>query len=97
MQGYLWEHSKVPAARLGPRVPTWWSVQEEILEDPMPVVPSPEGIVIVAAGGAQAGHMVWLQVGCCPERMTSAEIKLPQHWDELLQRAEEDLGPVPVS
>jgi len=36
---------------------------------------------------------MWLQVGCCPEQITSAGIKLPANWDELLKKAEEDLGP----
>jgi hypothetical protein len=90
---YLWEHSKVPAAELQPRIETWWVPSEEIMEDPMPVSPSSEGIEIVVAGGDQSGHMMWLQVGCCPESMTSAEVALPGNWDALLEQAEQDLGP----
>jgi hypothetical protein len=37
--------------------------------------------------------MMWLQVGCCPESMTSAEVALPGNWDALLEQAEQDLGP----
>ena len=59
----------------------------------MPILTNPKGIKIVVAGGLQSGHMMWLQVGCCPEQITSAEIKLPANWDELLKKAEDDLGP----
>ncbi len=61
----------------------------------MPISMSPKGIRIVVAGGLQSGHMMWMQVGCCPDTLTSAEIKLPANWDELLEKAEEDLGPLP--
>lgn len=89
---YLWEHSKVPASKIGPSFPAWWMPSEEILEDPMPVCMSPDGIKIVIAGGDQAGHMMWLQVGCCPEQLTNAQINLPIKWEELLKQAERDLG-----
>jgi len=96
VKAYLWENSKIPASRLGPRLPVWWSPCEKIMQDPMPISMSPKGIRIVVAGGLQSGHMMWLQVGCCPEQLTSAEIKLPANWDELLKKAEADLGPVPA-
>ena len=95
IKAYLWENSKIPASKLGPRVTVWWSPLENIMQDPMPVSMSPDGIKIVVAGGLQSGHMMWLQVGCCPEKLTSAEIKLPANWDALLEKAEEDLGPLP--
>jgi len=90
---YLWEHSKVPASELGPRVNTWWMPSEDMMEDPMPITKSPEEIKIVVAGGEQSGHMMWLEVGCCPTRLTSAEIELPENWNGLLEQALEDLGP----
>ena len=92
---YLWEHSKVPALKLSACVPAMWIPREEIMQDPMPISMSPDGIKIVVAGGLHSGQMMWLQVGCCPEQLTSAEIQLPGHWGELLRRAEEDLGPLP--
>ena len=91
---YLWKHARVPAPALGPRFETWWIVDEAILEDPMPVAMNPEGIRIVVAGGEQSGHMTWMQVGCCPEKLTGAEIELPGNWSELLGEAERDLGPL---
>jgi len=90
---YLWEHSKVPASQLKPRVDTWWMPKEEILKDPMPITRSPDKIKIVVAGGEQSGHMMWLQVGCCPTQLTSAKIELPQIWNDLLDESLEDLGP----
>jgi hypothetical protein len=40
--------------------------------------------------------MMWLQVGCCPQQLSSAEIRIPNNWDELLECAEKDMGPIPV-
>lgn len=96
VQEYLWERSKVPAAELGPAIDVWWVPDPSILEDPMPVSMSPEGIEIVVAGGDQSGHMMWLQSGCCPEEITSATVELPARWSDLLDAAQEDLGPIPA-
>jgi hypothetical protein len=96
VKAHLWEHSKVPASRLEPRAPVWWLPRQDTMQDPMPITMSPKGIKIVVAGGLQSGHMMWLQVGCCSPQLTSAEIKLPADWDELLKKAEEDLGPLPA-
>ena len=51
--------------------------------------------VIVVAGGAQSGHMMWMQVGPGPDKLVSTKIELPRNWDKLLKQAEEDLGPIP--
>jgi len=96
VKGYLWEHSKVPASKIGPYFPAWWMPREEIMQDPMPVAMTPAGIKIVVAGGDQSGHMMWLQSGCCPEQMITTEIKLPENWGELLKKAEADMGPPPA-
>ncbi|MBI3040610.1 MAG: hypothetical protein HYY80_03020 [Chloroflexi bacterium] len=77
VKAYLWENSKIPASKLGPQVSAWWIPRERIMQDPMPISTSPKGVKIVVAGGLQSGHMMWLQVGCCPEQLTSAGIKLP--------------------
>ena len=94
---YLWENSKVPVSKTGPRVSAWWVPRECIMQDPMPISMSPKGIRIVVAGGLQSGHMMWLQVGCCPEQLITTEVPLPTSWSELLKKAEEDLGPAPVA
>jgi hypothetical protein len=93
VKAYLWENSHVPGVKLGPPVSVWWVPGGEEILHPIPISVSPKGIKIVVAGGLQSGHMTWLQVGCCAESLTSAEIKLPGNWEDLLMRAEQDLGP----
>ena len=95
VKDYLWQNSKVPASRIGPHISAWWIPNQGIMQDPMPISIDPGGIKIVIAGGSQSGHMMWLQVGCCPESLTSAQITLSANWDDHLRKAEEDLGPVP--
>ena len=87
---FLWENSKVPFSKIGSNV--YPLARDNIKQDPMPISVNPRGIKIVVAGGLQSQHAMWLQVGCCPERLTSAEIKLPSNWDDLLNRSEEDMG-----
>lgn len=94
---YLWENSKVAASKLVGHAGAGQLNRRYTLQDPMPITMSPKGIKIVVAGGLQSGHMMWLQVGCCPEQVTSAEVKLPANWDKLLKKAEEDLGPLPAN
>ena len=62
----------------------------------MPVTPAPENIMIVVAGGEQSGHSYWLQVHGGTGGPAAREIALPQAWQALLQKAEEDLGPLPA-
>lgn len=90
---YLWERAKVPTSELGPRFEIWWMPPKEILEDPMPIAVDPQGIEIVVAGGKQSGHMMWLQVGCCPKRLVTKKIDLPSNWDELMKDSVGHLGP----
>ncbi|MFC1928571.1 hypothetical protein ACFLXK_03075 [Chloroflexota bacterium] len=99
VKAYLWGNSKVPASKLVRLIQpgNTRSIEfRKIIQDPMPISMSPKGIKIVVAGGLQSGHMMWLQVGCCPEQLVSAEAGLPANWDELLKKAEEDLGPAPI-
>jgi hypothetical protein len=93
---YLWEHAQVPASELGPRIKKWWMPPQDILKDPMPITESSEGIEIVVAGGKQSGHMMWLQVGCCPRALASAKVHLPNHWNRLIARTIKELGPPPT-
>jgi hypothetical protein len=64
--------------------------------DPWPICVKPENIMIAVAGGKQSGHAYWMRIGCCPSQPISTQIDLPRNWGALLERAEEDLGPVPV-
>ncbi|MFC2006213.1 hypothetical protein ACFLVG_04590 [Chloroflexota bacterium] len=98
VKAYLWENSKIPASKLARLVQPGKTSSihfKKIIQDPMPISVSPKGIKIVVAGGMQSGHMMWLQVGCCPERLVSAEVGLPANWDDLLKKTEKDLGSAP--
>ena len=63
--------------------------------EPWPISIKPEQLMIVVAGGKQSGHGYWMRMGCCPTQPISMEIELPSNWDSLLEKAEEDLGPLP--
>jgi hypothetical protein len=80
---------------LGPDTSAWWIPDQSIMQDPMPISMDPKGIKIVIAGGLQSGHMMWLQVGCCPGRLISTQVTLPANWDELLKKAKKDCQLVP--
>jgi hypothetical protein len=64
--------------------------------DDIPLVPRPELITIIVAGGDQSGHAYWMQVGSTQYRTGSSEVKLPSSWQKLLDQAETDLGPAPA-
>ena len=61
--------------------------------EPWPITSKPEEIMIVVAGGQQSGHGYWMQIGTS-FTPTCKEIRLPiRNWEELLKKAEKDLGP----
>lgn len=104
VKAFLWEHTKVPESedlrrlldKTTPEEETGGrrGVAKEYIQYPMPIARKPENIKIVVAGGRQAGHSYWvraIQLGVA----ANTEIKLPANWDQLLRKAEEDLGPIP--
>jgi hypothetical protein len=101
IQAYLWENSKVPVSELEKAThtttraaTTGWRKSVTPGVTSLPIADKPEHILIVVAGGAQAGHGEWLQsMGQGP---VSAEITLPKNWDALLKQAEAALGPIPA-
>ena len=101
----LWENSKIPwstieaALSLSRRTRQQTGAKDyyPLVEgEPWPITANPENITIVVAGGAQSGHMYWMQIGNT-KQVVSKEIKLPANWEELLKEAEEDLGPLPAA
>ncbi|MFC1941071.1 hypothetical protein ACFLWL_01490 [Chloroflexota bacterium] len=101
VQAFLWENSKIPWSmiknacapdklkeRIEPHKP-YLSMNK-----PWPITSKPENIMIAVAGGEQSGHGYWMQIGNS-YHPTCKEIKLPPNWDELLNKAERDLGPLP--
>jgi hypothetical protein len=103
LQKYLWEKTKIPLSIV--KKDTYLSNPESIKllqafginkDQPWPISISHKNILVVVSGGDQAGHAVWMRVGCCPGEVTDAEVKLPKAWDSLLKQAEKELGPAPV-
>jgi hypothetical protein len=96
---FLWDHSKVPLSDLG----NYWHKEREErfrtlgykITDPLPITNKPENFMIVVAGGEQSGHGYWMPVAV-GINATSAQIKLPAKWDDLIKQAEKDLGPIPA-
>lgn len=56
-----------------------------------PITSRPENIMVVIAGGEQSGHAYWMQIGASFKPVCK-EIKLSPNWDELLNKANNDLG-----
>lgn len=98
LKQFLWEHARLPKsdflANMLEQAAHSRGFPREEIRYPMPIAMRPENIKIVVAGPAGFGHPYWLRVG---QRggATTAEIRLPAKWERLLERAEEDLGPIP--
>jgi hypothetical protein len=95
---FLWEKTK-----LSPEKVKEYGYEKHVAEMrldpsmPLPVSKTPKSLTIAIAGGAPSGHAYFLpNQGYTP---LTKEIKLPasSRWDELLKRAEMDLGPLPPS
>ena len=98
----LWENTKFPETEwLRETLQKWGNTKNLAVKDyvqyPMPIAVAPKNIMIVVAGGKQSGHSYWLQVHGGTFGPATREIKLPQNWEELLKKAEEDLGPPPIT
>ena len=99
VRNYLWERSKIPDS---PQLR--WEIEnrvdrgetpEEWVQYPFPICRKPEGIVIAVAGGEQSGHSYWMQSGHGGYTAKTMAVQLPAAWEDLLRKAEEDLGPMP--
>jgi hypothetical protein len=100
VQDFLWENSKVPWSLIERACP-----QDRLAEhiEPVksyiamnqawPITSKPENIMLVVAGGEQSGHGYWMQIGTSFKPVCKA-IRLPTNWEELLKKAENDLGPL---
>ena len=64
---------------LAPNEPSW------------PITSRPENIAIVVAGGSHPTHAFWMQTSIA-RKMTSAQVRLPAAWDELIAQGREALG-----
>lgn len=98
----LWENSKLPETEwLRETLHKWGNIRNLPVKDyvqyPMPIAVAPENIVIVVAGGKQAGHSYWMQVHGGTFGPATRAVNLPPNWEELLRKAEQDLGPIPMA
>ena len=102
VQAFLWENTKLPWSVIkNASLPYKIGIRIEAnkaylsMNEPWPITSKPENLMIVVAGGAQSGHGYWMQIGTS-YKPTCKEIKLPPNWEELLKRAEKDLGSIPA-
>jgi hypothetical protein len=105
LQTYLWENARIPASHAKgntlylnkpSRIEQMEMVPGFSVDEPWPITLSPKNIMILVAGGEQSGHGYWMRTALTGATV-SAEIKLPENWEELLKEAEEDLGPAPAA
>jgi hypothetical protein len=99
VKAFLWENSKTPWSLLleggmAERAIKFAGTSEG--EDASLIATEPEFINLVIAGGAQSGHAYWMQPGAHAPILVSREIELPANWDDLLEQAENDIGPAPA-
>ena len=101
---FLWEHSKVPwfdikNARSPKEIAEHINACDGLLKEneSWPITSKPENIMIIVAGGAQSGHWYWMQGYYQPPRPMSVEIGLPTGWGKLMEKAEEQLGPISLT
>lgn len=97
---FLWENTKIPVALLKQSglIREQWFQQRikdlDLLEDPFPITAKSRNFMVLVAGGRHPSHGYWMQAAS-HYYPVSREIKLPKIWDELLKKAEDDLGPIP--
>jgi hypothetical protein len=97
----LWEKAKFPDTEwLREILPRWVNRRnlpvKDYIQYPMPIAVAPKNTMVVVSGGRQSGHSYWLQVHGGTFGPASREMRLPENWEELLRKAEEDLGPRPI-
>jgi hypothetical protein len=98
IKGFLWENSKIPLARLR-RTGMINYIEErgiapQSLPDPWPITRKAGNLMIVVAGGRHPTQAYWMQ-GAQGPKTVSVRIQLPAHWEQLLQEANGELGPLP--
>ncbi|MBI2957639.1 MAG: hypothetical protein HYY32_02230 [Chloroflexi bacterium] len=98
---FLWDASKVPYSVVeGGYYPYRLKASLEThrpylaANEAWPITSVPENIMIVVAGGQQSGHAYWMQVGT-GRKPACKPIRLPGNWQQLLKKADQDLGPRP--
>jgi len=70
-------------------------IDPQSLPDPWPITRKAGNLMIVVAGGRHPTQAYWMQ-GAQGPKAVSVPIHLPGHWEQLLQEAEAELGPLPA-
>ncbi len=91
---FLWENSKIPLSRLK-RTGMIHYIEErgidpQSLPDPWPITRKPRNLMIVVAGGRHPTQAYWMQ-GAQGPKTVSVRIRLPDHWEQLIQEADAEL------
>lgn len=95
----LFESPKIPESKPLRELVEWMikfeGAAREYVQWPLPIARTPDNIKIVVAGGQQGGHCYWIRAD---QRGVSskAQIKLPANWGQLIEKASNDLGPLPA-
>jgi hypothetical protein len=97
---FLWQNSKFPWSVVSSDSEVFRRAKDVMKQyvppgEPWPIAVKPDNLMIVVAGGKQSGHGYWMRLGCCTTQPISTEIELPQNWEALITRAEEEMGPLP--
>ncbi|MFH1486026.1 MAG: hypothetical protein ABIH46_08150, partial [Chloroflexota bacterium] len=100
VKAYLWDKARIPdspalrweldAFRVADGV-----MPAEAVRYPYPLAMTPDDVRIVVAGGEQSGHSYWMQHGSSGAVPQTRAVRLPANWEELLRKAEDELGPNP--
>jgi hypothetical protein len=95
---FLWENSKVPMDKLKQAGMQYWIEDKKLdpkdVVDPFPITQKARNIMLVVAGGSHPTHAYWMQ-GAQGPKTVYRKIQLPAGWNQLLQEAEAELGPLP--
>ena len=97
IQQFLWENSRIPLEEIQQNGVVAWIpahggavVQNTMQLDPWPITAEPKNILLVVAGGHHPTHAFWMQA--LARNVIAREVATPPNFDQLLARADRDLG-----
>jgi hypothetical protein len=95
---FLWENSTIPFSKLKRTGLLNYIIESGIdprnMPEPWPITRRARNLMIVVTGGRHPTQAYWMQ-GAHGPKTVSAPILLPAAWEELLDQANRDLGPIP--
>ena len=94
---FLWEASRIPADEVrATGLHQWIKAAPDAQTiasadlDPWPISRTPEQLILCVAGGHHPTHNFWMQA--MTPQVTGGAISLPENWDMLIARGDEELG-----